>query len=189
MKENLVISENLIDNLSETLPKTLQDNLTSKEVAEILGISKTRVFQLVKSGKLLPITCRKVGNNKSYIFDRAEVEKWKDENKKGFSTYRKGENNQFTSCREAEERPLQNDQEHQLLIDLETAKIENKQLLIEVGKYQGYAQAKDEQLRQTQNLLSERAETLFEKEAKIKELEAQVEQLKKPFWVKWFYKK
>ena len=54
---------------------------------------------------------------------------------------------------------------------------ENKNLILELGRTQGKYAGIEEQLYKTQHILSERAESLFEKEAKIRELEDKIQKL------------
>jgi len=161
------------------------DYLTVKEVCKILGVSKSRISQLIKQGKLNPsiqpissITkqLNSTGLNcEKYLFSAIEIDNYLN-NKIKLNSTPQPLNSTAQQLNSTDKILKTNNTDPLLIIELETLKSENKQLLIEVGKIQGYAQAKDEQLKQTQNLLTERADSLFEKEAKIKELDSKLKE-------------
>jgi len=144
-------------------------NLTSIETAKILGISKSRVFQLVKSGKLTVKTIYQGVNNKRCLFDAKEIENYKERQGCKIDTIQINPSN--VNLTDLTIRQQQNENEE--------LKKKTEQLVFELGKFNGLLSGKEEQLRQTQNLLTERAESLFEKEAKIKELESKLEEEKR----------
>jgi excisionase family DNA binding protein len=143
---------------------TNQEMFTVRKTAEYLNLSKARIMQLIKSGKLTPETVETTLTGKKYLFKKEYIDKWKEKrySDKGNREERKviPITPEFTSY-------------HQNKLD--ELQAENRTLLLELGRAQGLYQGKDDQIRQIQNILTERAESLIEKEAKIKELEAKME--------------
>lgn len=143
----------------------LTNYLTTKEASKILGVSKARISQLVKKGELsvkyLTEEFNLGFNKEKYLFYAEEVDNYKNSKVKFNSKI--NELNLISKAFNSTD----------LTLDTEKEELKKRleQLIFEMGKLSGLLSGKDEQLRQTQNLLAERAESLFEKDAKIKELE------------------
>jgi len=151
----------------------LNGYLTTREAAKILGVSKARISQLVKKGELnIKYLTDKLNfglNKEKYLLYAEEVNDYKN----GRVKFNNRVNELNLNGKEFNSVDLTLD------VEKEELKKRLEQIIFEMGKLSGLLTGKDEQLRQTNNLLAERAESLIEREAKIKELEAKLEEEKR----------
>ena len=139
--------------------------LNITKTAQYLNISRQRVQQLIKQGRLLPASGTQEENGYKYLFTKNYLKCWQEA--------KLASSAQDASGRVA---PIKQDLAP-LFEQFSNLQNENKNLLIELGRAQGKFEGIEEQLYKTQHMLTERAESLFEKEAKIKELEYKVQNM------------
>ncbi|MBU3912476.1 MAG: helix-turn-helix domain-containing protein [Nanoarchaeota archaeon] len=144
--------------------------LSTNEVAEKLGTSARAIRYLAEGGKL-PSHKIKQGESKiKYMFELEKVEEW-ERKRKLPSSQREGRRGASFLLLLREKEALK-ERNEEIVKKMET-------LMVEVGRWQGGYKEKEEQVRQIQHLLTERAESLYQKEAKVKELE---DKLQKYTW-------
>jgi delta 1-pyrroline-5-carboxylate dehydrogenase len=155
MAELKLITTTSCDTVSED-----KEYLTTGEVRKLLGITRQGVKYLAEKGKFSYII--KTGDNgkKIFAYHKAEVEAYllDKETTRESSTDNTTTREQGQGKRQIDDKILE----------------ENKKLLYELGRINGRYESIEQELYQTRNILTERADTLIEKEAKIKELEAKL---------------
>jgi len=187
-----MININKTSNFSEsdsTLNSEIRKKyLTTSEVAKILGITPRAVLYMAQTGKITSYP-RKQGKNRIINYFLSNEVTRQEEDKK--ITSEVGQEDKKGSSFLSSEQVLKD----LYLEELEVLRNKNEKYILEIGRLQGLNQGKEEQIRQFNNLLSERAESLIEKEAKLKELESkleiqskELEKYKLPWWKKIFYK-
>ena len=170
--ENYIINTEIND-IYQAQESETEKHLTVKEVSVLLGITERWARQMAKEG-IIPSFMETKNNRSNYKFLKADVEVY-IKRKESYSSHRGTEQNSSVPSSV----PNQKTGKTFSLYPSQVEILQNKilELHTEAGRWQGLYQGKDEQIRQIQNILTERAESLFEKEAKIKELEHKIQKL------------
>jgi len=159
-----IISEESFVNEDSALSEEKGEIVSVREAALILGMTPRNIRYLVKNGKL-PCSIKKRGKQLLYLFYREDVENFKWE-KESISPAGKGnEENVVFPASSFSSKVLYPSQ-------VELVQKEIRELYMELGIWK-------ERANNNQFLLEERAQSIFEREAKIKELEAKLEEEKK----------
>ena len=138
--------------------------ISAKETAEMLGMTPRNIRYLAKEGKI-PYQTRRKGKKLLYLFNREDVGKYKSGKEVlSFNEEGKRETGVLSSAHTTQQvlYPSQ----------YEAMQKEIRELYMELGKWK-------EKTNNHQYILEERAQSLYEKEAKIKEIEAKHEEEKK----------